>query len=171
MLAILIGVVSEGEKLLNENESLIELFQQFKKFAILGVSQTWQRPSNFVGKYLLNQGYTVYPVNPNYEAVLGQACFPSLTTIPFPVEVVVCFRRPESLTTLVPELLKKDVKVLWLQLGVINQQVKIEAESKGIQVIMDRCIKIEHARLFGGLNFMGVNTKVITSKRSRIVFN
>ena len=156
---------------MNENQALIDLFQQFKKFAIIGVSQTWQRPSNFVGKYLLNHGYTVYPVNPNYQRVLGQVCYPSLSAIPYPVEIVVCFRRPESLETLVPELLKKEVKVLWLQLGVVNKRVKDEAESNGIQVVMDRCVKIEHARLFGGLNFMGVNTKVITSKRSRIVFN
>lgn len=156
---------------MNEDETLIKLFQQFKQFAILGISQTWQRPSNFVGKYLLDQGYSIYPVNPNYESVLGQPCFPSLSAIPSLIEVVICFRRPDSLATLVPELLKKDVKVLWLQLGVINEKVKVEAESKGIHVIMNRCIKIEHARLFGGLNFMGVNTKVITSKRSRIVFN
>ena len=110
---------------MNENQALIDLFQQFKKFAIIGVSQTWQRPSNFVGKYLLNHGYTVYPVNPNYQRVLGQVCYPSLSAIPYPVEIVVCFRRPESLKTLVPELLKKEVKVLWLQLGVINKQVKL----------------------------------------------
>ena len=91
-----------------------------------------------------------------------------MSAIPYPVEIVVCFRRPESLKTLVPELLKKEVKVLWLQLGVINKQVKDEAESNGIQVIMDRCVKIEHARLFGGLNFMGVNTKVITSKEAEL---
>ena len=156
---------------MNEDEMLIKLFQQFKKFAVLGISQTWQRPSNFVGKYILNHGYTVYPVNPNYKSVLGQSCFQSLSEIPHCVEVVICFRRPDSLSQLVPELLEKNVKVLWLQFGVINKQLKTEAESKGIRVIMDRCIKIEHARLFGGLNFMGVNTKVITSKRSRIVFN
>ena len=90
---------------MNENQALIDLFQQFKKFAIIGVSQTWPRPSNFVGKYLLNHGYCI-PANPNYQRVLGQVCYPSLP-IPYPVEIVACFRRPESLKTLVPELLKK----------------------------------------------------------------
>ena len=85
--------------------------------------------------------------------------------------MVSCFRRPDSLPHILPDLLEKNVKILWLQLGVINEKVKEEAESNGIQVIMNKCLKIEHARLFGGLNFMGVDTKVITSKRSKIVAN
>ena len=113
----------------------------------------------------------MYPVNPKYTRVLGQRCFPRLSDVIDSIEVVICFRRADSLLQLMPELNKKKVKVLWLQLGIVCEKVKAEAEALGIQVVMDRCIKIEHARLFGGLNFMGVNTKVISSKRSRIVFN
>ncbi len=156
---------------MTEDELIVEIFRRYKKFAIVGISEIWQRPSNFVGKYLLDHGYTVYPVNPNYENVLGAPCFSRLSEIPYPIEVVTCFRRPDSLAGLLPELFEKNVKILWLQLGVINERLKKEAELNGIQVIMNRCVKIEHARLFGGLNFMGVDTKVISSKRSRIVVN
>ncbi|MEC8148424.1 MAG: CoA-binding protein [Pseudomonadota bacterium] len=156
---------------MTEDEFMLDTFYRFKKFAIVGISRTWQRPSNFVGKYLLYHGYSVYPVNPKYTSVLGQRCFPRLSDVVDSIEVVICFRRADSLLQLLPEFNKKKVKVLWLQLGIICEKVKAEAEALGIQVVMDRCIKIEHARLFGGLNFMGVNTKVISSKRSRIVFN
>ena len=82
-----------------------------------------------------------------------------------------CFRKPNELNNILVELLDKGVKKLWLQIGVINREVKEFAERQGVSVVMDRCIKIEHARLFGGLNFVGVNTKVISSKRSRQVYN
>ena len=121
--------------------------------AVVGLSANWHRPSFFAAKYLQDHGYRVIPVNPAYDEVLGQTCYPTLESIPEPVDVVDCFRRA--------------AKVLWLQLGVVNETAAAIARTGGLEVVMDRCMKIEHARLFGGLNFIGVNTGLISSRRAR----
>ena len=142
-----------------------------KTIAIVGLSNNWNRPSNFVGKYLIEHGNKVVPVNPRYDEVFDLKSYPSVSAIPFEVDLVDCFRIPDELEGVLDDTVSKGIGCLWLQIGVINESVYQRAQKEGIEVVMDRCIKIEHARLFGGLNFVGVNTKVISSKRSKQVYN
>lgn len=136
-----------------------------RSIAVVGLSANWHRPSFFAAKYMLDQGYTIIPVNPAYDEVLGQKCYPSLRDIPVPVDMVDVFRKPEDVLPVVDEAIAIGAKTLWLQLGVINEEAVARAEAAGLQVVMDRCVKIEYARLFGGLNWAGVNTGVISAKR------
>jgi predicted CoA-binding protein len=139
--------------------------------AIVGLSQHWHRPSNFAAKYLQDHGYRVIPVNPAYEEILGEQCYPSLADIPHAVDVVDCFRGVNEIPALAAEAIAIKAKVLWTQLEIINYEAARSARAAGLDVVMDRCMKIEHARLFGGLNFVGVNTKVISAKRPKFVAN
>ena len=148
-------------------EGIRRILATYKTVAIVGLSANWHRPSNFAAKYLLDHGFTVIPVNPAYDEVLGQKCYPSLRDIPVPVEVVDVFRKPEDVPPIVEDAIAIGAKVLWLQLGVVNEAAQRRAEEAGLEVVVDRCMKIEYARLFGGLNFVGVNTKVISAKRPR----
>lgn len=139
--------------------------------AVVGLSQHWHRPSNFAAKYLQHHGYRIIPVNPAYSEVLGEKCYATLAEIPEPVDVVDCFRRAEDIEPLAEAAISIGAKVLWLQLGVVNLAAAELARAAGLDVVMDRCMKIEHARLQGGLNFVGVNTGVISSRRPRIIVN
>ena len=133
--------------------------------AVVGLSANWNRPSYFAAKYMLEHGYTVIPVNPGQTEILGQKCYPSLRDIPRKVDIVDCFRKPEDIPSLVDEAIAIGAKVLWLQLSVINREATQRAAAAGLGVVMDRCVKIEHARLFGGLHWAGVNTGIVSAKR------
>lgn len=133
--------------------------------AVVGLSAQWHRPSYFAAKYLQEHGYRIIPVNPAYEAVLGERCYKALADIPEKVDVVDCFRRSEEIPALAEQAIAIGAKVLWMQLGVRNAQARAQAEAAGLQVVEDRCMKIEHARLFGGLGWAGVDTKVISARR------
>lgn len=148
-------------------DTLRRILAQSRTLAVVGLSANWYRPSYFAAKYMLDHGYRVIPVNPAYPEVLGQKCYPSLKDIPVPVDIVDCFRKSEEIPALAEEAIAIGAKVLWMQLGVVNEPAKRRALSAGLEVVMDRCVKIEHARLFGGLNWIGVNTRVISSKRPR----
>ena len=139
--------------------------------AMVGLSRNWYRPSNFAAKYLQDHGYRVIPVNPAYDEVLGERCYPALADIPESVDVVDCFRAAAEIPALADQAIAIGAKVLWTQLEVINYDAARVARDAGLDVVMDRCMKIEHARLFGGLNFVGVNTKVISSKRPKRIVN
>ena len=134
---------------------------------MVGLSGNWYRPSYFAAKYLLDRGYKVIPVNPNYEEVLGQKCYPDLASIPDQVDIVDLFQRSEDVPKFVQPAIDMNAKTLWLQLGITNSEAQARAEAAGLEVIADRCMKIEYARLFGGLNFSGVNTGIISAKRPR----
>ena len=136
-----------------------------RTIAVVGLSRDWFRPSYFAAKYLLEHGYTVIPVNPNYDAILDRKCYPSLRDIPVEVDIVDCFRKTEDIVPIAADAIAIGAKVLWQQLGVKNAEAAKKAEAAGLDAVMDRCVKIEHARLFGGLNWCGVNTRVISSKR------
>ena len=138
-----------------------------RTIAVVGLSANWYRPSYFAAKYMQDHGYTVIPVNPAYPEVLGQKCYPTLADIPVKVDMVDCFRRAEEIPALADESIAIGARVLWMQLGIVNEDAKRTALAAGLEVVMDRCVKIEYARLFGGLNWIGVNTKVISSKRPR----
>ncbi len=148
-------------------EGIRRVLNDYKTVAMVGLSANWHRPSNFAAKYLLDHGYRVIPVNPAYEEVLGQKCYPSLLDIPERVDIVDVFRKPADVPPIVEQAIEIGAKVLWLQLGVIHDEATRRAEEAGLEVVVDRCMKIEYARLFGGLNFVGVNTKVISAKRPR----
>lgn len=150
--------------------TLRRILHDNRRIAVVGISAEWHRPSYFAGKYMLEHGYTVIPVNPKYAEVLGQPCYPDLRTAhqqAGPIDMVDCFRRAEDIPPLVDEAIAIGAKTLWMQLGIVNQMAADKARAAGLAVVMDRCVKIEHARLFGGLNWAGVNTRVISSKRPR----
>ena len=132
--------------------------------AVVGLSANWYRPSFFAAKYMQDHGYRIVPVNPSYQEVLGERCYPNLYEIPFPVDVVDCFRRTEEMPALARDAVAIGAKVLWMQLGIRNAEAASIAAA-GLEVVQDRCVKIEHARILGGLNWAGVNTGIISSRR------
>ena len=155
---------------MNEDiNTLRRILRQTKTIAMVGLSANWWRPSFFAAKYLQERGYRVVPVNPQYQQILGEKSYSRLRDIPFKVDVVDCFRKSEEIPPLAEEAIAIGAKVLWMQLGVINHEAAARAQAAGLEVVMDRCMKIEHGRLFGGLNWCGVNTKVISAKRPQVL--
>lgn len=152
---------------------LQNILQRKCAIAVVGLSGNWYRPSFFAAKYMQQHGYRVIPVNPNYEEILGEKCYADLAAIPKEagVEIVDVFQRAERTPAIAEAAVAIGAKVLWLQLGVVSEEARRIAEAGGVEVVMDRCVKIEHARLFGGLNFAGVNTKVISSRRFKVIAN
>jgi len=145
--------------------TLRRILRQTKTIAVVGLSANWYRPSYFAAKYLQEHGYRVIPVNPVYEEVLGEKCYPSLKDIPETIDMVDCFRKSEDIEPIAKEAIEIGASVLWMQIGVMNEKAAAMARAAGLEVVQDRCVKIEHGRLYGGLNWAGVNTKVISSKR------
>jgi len=150
--------------------TLRRILSRCRCIAVVGISAEWHRPSYFVGKYLLEHGYTMIPVNPRYGEVLGRPCYPSVTAAAASgvrIDLVDCFRRAEDIGPIADEAIAIGAKCLWMQLGVVNAAAAERARAAGLEVVMDRCVKIEHGRLFGGLAWAGVNTRVISSRRPR----
>jgi uncharacterized protein len=135
--------------------------------ALVGVSANPLRSSNFVATYLVRTELRIYPVNPNYDEVLGLRCYPSLADLPEPPDIVDCFRRPADLPGVVDEAIAVGAKVVWFQLGLRNDEAAQTAVDAGLEVVQDRCLKIEHARFAGGLHLAGFDTGVISSRRRR----
>ncbi len=134
--------------------------------AVVGLSSNELRASNFVGYYLRRHGYHVVPVNPRETEILGERCYPSLLDIPVPVDVVNVFRAPPALPGIAREAVAIHAGTLWCQFGVINEEGAQIAEDGGVTVIMDRCLKVEHARYAGRMHWLGFNTQRITSVRT-----
>ena len=132
----------------------------------VGLSADWHRPSYFVAKYLQSKGYRIVPVNPRYEQVLGERCHARLEDIPFAVDMVDVFRKPADLPPIAASAVAIGARCLWQQLGVMNAEADAIARAAGLDSVMDRCVKIEHARLYGGLGWVGVNTGVISARRA-----
>ena len=145
--------------------TLRRILKQSHTIAVVGLSANWYRPSFFAAKYMQEHGYRIIPVNPAYEEILGEKCYPSLKDIPEEIDIVDCFRKSEDIEPIAKEAVEIGAKVLWMQIGVINEKAAKMAREAGLDVVQDRCVKIEHGRLFGGLNWAGVNTKVISAKR------
>jgi predicted CoA-binding protein len=150
-------------------DALRRILATCRTLAVVGLSAQWYRPSYFAAKYMLEHGYTVIPVNPSYGEVMGLKAYPTLESIPQPVDLVDCFRRTEEIPAITDSAISIGAKVLWMQLGITHAAAKSKALDAGLDVVMDRCVKIEHARLFGGLNWVGVNTRVISSRRPRFL--
>jgi predicted CoA-binding protein len=143
----------------------LRILERYRRIAMVGLSSNPFRPSHFAAIYLMSEGYEVIPVNPRESQVLGRQSYPSLAAVPGPVEIVDIFRETAAVPAIVEEAITADAKVVWMQLGVIHEEAAERARQAGLEVVMDRCMKIEHARFFGGLNTIGMNTGVITSKR------
>jgi predicted CoA-binding protein len=152
---------------MSEIETLRRILATNKVIAVVGLSADWYRPSYFAAKYMQEHGYRIIPVNPKYPEILGEKCHPTLSDIPEKVDMVDVFRKTADVLPIAREAVAIGAKVLWQQLGVVNQDADRYAREHGLDSVMDRCVKIEHARLFGGLNWAGVNTRVISAKRPR----
>jgi uncharacterized protein len=137
-----------------------------RTIAIVGLSGNELRASNFVGYYLRRHGYRVIPVNPRETEILGQTCYASLKDVPEPVDVVNVFRAPAALPGIAQDAVAIHAGALWCQFGVINEEGAQIAEDGGVTVIMDRCLKVEHARYSGRMHWLGFNTQRITSVRA-----
>ena len=144
---------------------LRRILKENRTIAVVGLSADWYRPSYFAAKYMQEHGFRVIPVNPKYEEILGEKCYPDLKSIPDKIDIVDVFRKPADCVPIAQDAVAIGAKVLWLQLGVVNEEAERIALEGGLDVVMDRCVKIEYARLFGGLGWFGVNTKVISSRR------
>jgi predicted CoA-binding protein len=144
---------------------LRRILKHCRTIAVVGLSAEWHRPSYFAAKYLQEHGYRVAPVNPRYESVLGEVCYPSLEAIPFAVDMVDVFRRSADVLPVARSAVAIGARCLWQQIGVMNLEADRLAREAGLASVMDRCVKIEHARLFGGLHWAGVNTGVISAHR------
>jgi len=149
--------------------TLRRLLTDYKRVAVVGLSADWWRPSFFAAKYLLEHGFEVIPVNPKYDEILEQKCYPDLKSIPTPVDVVDLFQKAERVPRFIDDAIEIDAKVIWMQLGVVNREAAQKAQDAGLEVVMDRCMKIEFARLFGGLNVIGVNTGIVAAKRPQFI--
>ena len=145
---------------------LRRILKTCRTVAVVGLSAEWHRPSYFAAKYMQEHGYRIVPVNPGYGQVLSEACRPRPKAIPFPVDMVDVFRKPADLPPIARSAVAIGAKCLWQQLGVKNLEADAIARGGGLDSVMDRCVKIEHARLFGGLNWAGVNTRLISARRA-----
>jgi len=145
--------------------ALRRILRSSRTIAVVGVSAEWHRPSYFAAKYIQEHGYRMIPVNPRYDEVLGERCHASLMTIDVPVDIVDVFRRTEDVMPIAEQAIAIKAKCLWQQIGVKNAAAAALAAAAGLEVVMDRCVKIEHGRLFGGLNWAGVNTGIISARR------
>ncbi len=147
---------------------LRRILARSRTLAVVGLSAQWYRPSYFAAKYMQDHGYRIIPVNPRYDEVLGEKCYPDLRAIAEPVDLVDCFRRSQDIPPIADAAIAIGAKVLWMQLGVVNDEAAQRASDAGLDVVMNRCVKIEHARILGGLNWAGVNTGVISARRPGI---
>jgi hypothetical protein len=139
---------------MNEPDVILNMLggpaRERRSLAVVGLSDDPTRPSHSVSAYMQRHGYRILPVNPGLSHVLGERCYPSLREVPDTPDVVNVFRLPRYIPTIVDEMIELGYQNLWVQLGIVNEPAAIKAEDAGIHVVMDRCILIEHARLFGG---------------------
>ena len=145
--------------------TLRRILRDCRTVAVVGLSAEWHRPSFFAAKYMQEHGFRIVPVNPRYPEILGERCHARLEDIPFPVDMVDVFRREADVPPIAASAVAIGAKCLWQQLGVRSLEADRIAREAGLDSVMDRCVKIEHARLFGGLHWVGVNTQVISARR------
>ena len=144
---------------MTDTKTLRRILTDYERVAVVGLSQNPSRPSNVVARYLLDHGFEVIPVNPKYDEVLGQTCYPDLTSIPTPVDIVDLFQRAERVPPFVDDAIAIGAKVIWMQLDIVHEEAARKARSAGLEVIMDRCIKIDHARLFDNVASIEIDSR------------
>ncbi len=145
--------------------TLRRVLGETRTLAVVGLSADWFRPSYFAAKYMQEHGYRIIPVNPRYSEILGEKCYPDLASIPDKVDLVDVFRKSAECPAIAREAIAIGAKTLWMQIGVVSEEAREIAEHAGLTVVMNRCVKIEYARLFGGLSWFGVNTRLISARR------
>ncbi len=143
----------------------MEILRRYRRIAMVGLSANPYRPSHFAAVYMLAAGYDVIPVNPREKEILRRPCYSSVREVPAPVEIVDIFREPAAVPAIVEEAIAAEAKVIWMQLGVIHEEAARRAAAAGLEVVMDRCVKIEHARFFGGLTTLGLNAGIISARK------
>ena len=143
----------------------LQIIQKYNSVALVGVSDNPIRSSNFFASYLVRTSFSIYPVNPAYDEVLGERCYPTLSDLPEVPDIVDVFRRQDALPGVVDEAIEVGAKVVWFQLGLRHDEAAQKAIDAGLAVVQDRCLKIEHARFSGKLHLAGFNTGVISSRR------
>lgn len=160
--------------LVYRDDYIEDILRGIRTIAIVGVSANWVRPSNFAMKYLQGKGYETIPINPVRagQEILGVRCYANIAEVPGSIDMVDIFRSSDTagktVDELIPLVAEKNIRVVWMQLGVRNDAAAARAVAAGLQVVMDRCPKIEYGRLFGELSWAGVNSRVISSKRRRV---
>jgi predicted CoA-binding protein len=156
-------------KLIQTPAEAFGLLNKYKRIAMVGLSSNPYRPSHFAAIYMLSEGYDIIPVNPRESQILGRVCYPSLKEAAkeLEIEIVDIFRNSKDVPPIIEEAIAIGAKVAWMQLGVINEAAATRALEAGLDVVMDRCVKLEHARFKGGQNLIGLNTGVISAKRLR----
>jgi predicted CoA-binding protein len=147
-------------------DEIARIVRGAKSIAVVGLSSNVLRPSHFVAFYLQRHGYRVIPVNPRESEVLGERSYPSLADVPVHVDVVDVFRRPDAVPAIVEEAIAIGAGAIWLQFGVIDLEAARAARTAGLGVVMDRCMKVEHARYLGRMHWLGLNTDRISARRS-----
>jgi predicted CoA-binding protein len=149
---------------------ILSVLRRYRRIAMVGLSANPSRPSYFAATYLKDNGYEIDPVNPAYvgQAILGRTVYASLAEVPGPLEVVDLFRKAEDVPPVVEQAIALGARVIWMQLGVIHMEARQRALDAGLEVVMDRCMKIEHARFHGGLNFAGIRTNLVSARKPRI---
>ena len=152
-----------------QSPDVIQAALSERRIAIVGLSSNELRASNFVGYYMRRHNYDVIPVNPREQEILGNTCYSSLTEVPGDVDVVDVFRASDAVPAIAREALEIGAKYLWLQFGVISEEGISIAEEGGLQLIVDRCLKVEHARYIGRMHWLGFNTQVISAERKPAV--
>ena len=148
-----------------DEDTIRAILHTARTIAIVGLSGNVLRPSNFVGFYLQRHGYRIVPVNPRETSVLGERSYPSLLEIPFPLDVVDVFRAASAVPEIAIQAAQLNARALWLQFGVISLEGARLATQAGLKVVMDRCLKVEHARHMGRMHWLGFNTGVVTAQR------
>jgi len=155
--------------LVDDIAGLRRILTQARTIAVVGLSASWYRPSYFAAKYMRDRGYRIVPVNPTYGEVMGEPCYPDLRSahqaVAMAIDIVDCFRKPAEILPIARDAIAIGAKVLWMQLGIRNDEAAQLASAAGLDVVMNRCVKIEHARILGGLNWAGVNTGIISARR------
>ena len=146
---------------MTDADALRRILSNHERVAIVGLSADRSKPSNQVARYLLDRGFEVTPVNPKYDEVLGRRCYPELNAIPTPVDIVNLFQRSERVPPFIDAAIDIGARVVWMQLDIAHEESAEKARAAGLEVIMDRCIKIEYARLFDEPDTTGVNTGAI----------
>ena len=142
----------------------IRILRRYRRIAMVGLSANPYRPSHFAAIYMKAAGYEIFPVNPNEKEILGRPTYGALRDVPPPLEIVDIFREPAAVPAIVEEAIEAGAKVIWMQLGVIHEAAAARALDAGLEVVMDRCVKIEHARFFGGLSIVGLSSGLISAK-------
>lgn len=145
-----------------------ELLGSAKTIAVVGLSTEMTKASNMVASYLQDEGYRVIPVNPRATEILGEVCYPDLKSIPVPVDIVDVFRPAAEVPAIVDEAIAIGAGAVWMQLRIVDLASAERAQQAGLQVVVDKCIKMEHGRFGGALHFAGMNTEVISAKRRKV---